>query len=557
MVRCLLLKRNEDNNRRNIIERLVTYVADKLPQNEAPLVKSFIRHYYFSVSPEDLASKSILDLYGAVVAHWHYILIRKPKEIKVRAYNPQIEQHGWQSTHTVIEISCDDVPFLVDSVSMALHRLGFNIHLIIHMENILLKRDESNRVIEMAPQPDSPGTWIKEAAIYIEIDRQSDPKVLESIVVALENVLHDVYCVVEDWSKMKKEIEKILTDLNEFENPDKHMDLPEVINFLYWINENHFTFLGYQERILANTEEGLALQVVSSTNLGLMKHRQDIVETQFISALGTDAQQLILGSQLLILGKSDAHSTVHRPAYMDFIAVKKIDKEGNVLGLRILYGLYTAIAYNSSPLQLPYLRHKVRKVLLKAGFQTNSHDERALLNILETLPRDDLFQASEDELLELATGILYLQERQIIRLFMRQDIFGHFVSCLVYMPRGLYNSALSLRMQNILMKGIGHVRDVEFSTRFSESVLARLHFVIHVEPNVKISYDKKVLEEKLQAAGRTWKDDLTDALREHYGEEKGNDLFKRYGRAFTASYKEAFSARVAVIDIEHFEGLTD
>ena len=133
-----------EENRLEIIERLVAYIAKKLPQEEVPLVKRFVRQYYLNVSAEDLRSRSLLDLYGAVVSHWHFINKRLPNEAKVQVFNPQLERDGWQSMHTVIEIVFDDMPFLVDSVSMALNALNLNIHLIIHMGNLKLVRDKTS-----------------------------------------------------------------------------------------------------------------------------------------------------------------------------------------------------------------------------------------------------------------------------------------------------------------------------------------------------------------------------------------------------------------------------
>src|SRR5690349_14483639 len=162
-----------EDSRLEVIERLVEYVTHKLPNEEAPLVKNFVRQYYLSVSPEDLTSRSILDLYGAVLSHWHYLYQRHPGEPKVRAFNPQLEKDGWQSTHTIIEIGFDDMPFLVDSVTIALNRLNLNIHLIIHMGNLKLNRDAEGKIQNVLGREDSANeTHTSEAAIYVEIDRQ-------------------------------------------------------------------------------------------------------------------------------------------------------------------------------------------------------------------------------------------------------------------------------------------------------------------------------------------------------------------------------------------------
>lgn len=546
-----------EESRSEIIERLVKHVVDRLPRDEAPLVRNFIRLYYLSVSAEDLNSRSVLDLYGAVLSHWNFISVRQPGEIKIRVYNPNLEQHGWQSTHTVIEIGFDDMPFLVDSVAMELNRMELNIHLIIHMGNINVHRDEHGKVIEVAEDIKKPGDWITEAAIYVEIDRQSDPELLDEIATRLRLVLRDVQIVVNDWPKMQAEAKKILQYLRE--HPENGVDkslFPESLEFINWVAEDHFTFMGYQSYTVEGEGEGMICHLDKGSSLGKLND-MDQREAFRLSDFTEEAQKLILSKQIIMLGKTNHRSAVHRPAYIDFIIIKIYDSNGRLITLHRFDGLYTAVAYNSSPQHIPYLRLKVNRVLMRAGFPPKSHDDRALMNILETIPRDDLFQASEDELLALSTGILYLQERQKIRLFVRKETFGNFYSCLVYVPRDTYTSDLREKMQQILMKGLEGL-EVEFTTRFSESSLARIHFVFRIDARKKREQllDVKALEQKLIDAGRTWKDDLRDALYDHAGEERGNELFKRYGNAFPGSYCESFPARAGVVDIDYFETLS-
>lgn len=545
---------NHDDTRGEVVDRLVDYITEKLPGNEAPLLKNFIRQYYLSVSPEDITSKSVLDLYGAVLSHWHFISQRNPGEAKVRAYNPDLEQHGWQSTHTVIEIGFDDMPFLVDSVTIELNRLELNIHLIIHMGSIKLRRDAEGHITEVSDNINAPGEWLTEAAIYIEIDRQSDKEVLDSIAVHLKDILNDVHTVVEDWPKMRQEAAKLTQQLEAERPPIEPSLFNESIEFIRWVVDDHFTFMGYQAFDVLGEGQDIIFELVPNLSLGLLLAQND-KHTYHLSEFTKEAQILILSEEIIMLGKTNQRSKVHRPAYTDFIVIKIVDPNGKLKKIHRFDGLYTAVAYNSSPQYIPYLRRKVTRVLQRAGFPPKSHDDRALLNILETLPRDDLFQATEDELLSLCTGILHLQERQKIRLFIRRETFGNFFSCLVFVPRDAYNSTLREKMQEILIQGTDG-KEVQFTTRFSESSLARIHFVIRIDQHHENSVDVKQLEQKLIEAGRTWKDDLRDALYEHCGEEHGNELFKRFGNAFPAGYCEVFPARIAVVDIDYFEALS-
>jgi len=547
--------RNEDIHQA-VIESLIAEAVEKLPPHESALIQNFIRQYYLSVAPEDLNSKDRVDLYGAVISHWHYFVQRRLGEAKVRAYNPELESQGWQSMHTIIEIAFDDMPFLVDSVSMELNRLELNIHLIIHKGDIKLRRDNQGRVIEVLDPRASTGDSNAEAAIYLEIDRQSDSAVLEMIALNVRRVLYDVQNTVADWPGMRARALKIEEELRTQRSLVDPAVLEETLAFLQWVAHDHFTFLGYEAYKVIGSGENRALQRLPAQSLGLMRVFQDLPEQTSFSSFLPAVLELLLSREPLLVGKTDFRSTVHRPAYADFITIKKWDEKGNLIAQDRFVGLYTSVAYNSSPLHIPYLRRKVASVFSSAGYIQRSHDGRALLNILETLPRDDLFQASVEELLVLSQNVLHLHERQKIRLFIRKDTFGSFFSCLVFVPREAYTSQLREKMQGILLEELDGT-EIMFSTRFSESTLARIHFVLRIHPGSKREYNIKKIEKKLVEVGRTWKDEIRNALEEHCGEERGNALLKRYRDAFPAGYQETFNARMAVIDLEYFESLSN
>lgn len=547
-----------DEIRHEVIERLVDYVIQKIPQHEAPLVKQFIKQYYTDVSPEDLSARSLLDLYGAAISHWHYIFDRKPGECKVRVYNPNLEQHGWQSTHTVIEIVTDDMPFLDDSIAMELNRQDLNIHLM-QTGSIKLKRNEKGEVTEIYDPRSADAKnnhWQTEAAIYIEIDRQSDPEILEKIAHRICQIIQEVKIVVSSWTSMQEKCSKILEELKDNPQPVSPVDFAETNAFLLWLADDHFTFMGYRKYILEGKGGQETFVGIQESALGLLKNDPDNNPPVPLASLPPDGQRVIFAKDLIIVGKTNRRSTVHRPVYFDFIAIKIFDAQGQLSHIHFFTGLFTSTAYTSRAKQIPYLRAKVNAILTRTGYPPKSHDERTLLNILDTLPRDDLFQASVDELLELSIAIFHIQERQRIRLFVRKDPFGYYYSCLVFVPRETFNSQLRERMQDILMRSF-HGVELEFSTRFTESTLARVDFVVRVDPKKPVNYDVKTLEQKLVDTARTWQDDLKDALLEHSGEERGNDLYKKYQKAFPAGYRETFLARIAVVDIDYFESLSE
>lgn len=548
--------RRQEEARDELIQRVITLVKEKLPANEVKLISSFVKQYYLSAAPEDLLERNVIDLYGALVAHWNFIHQRKPHETKVRVYNPQYEQHGWQSTHTVIEVITERKAFLIESIRMVLNELGFNLHLILYINGMKVDRNSEGNITAILNANSDDTNALSETPLFIEIDKQSDPKVLEELKVSLEKVIEDVNYTVDDWHNMSHKMESIVQDLQSKLPKSKNKDIDEeIIEFLKWINKNHFTYVGYCQRKLISSQGNYHWALEKESCLGILKKEGESYFESF-QEMPKAAQELAISTFPLILGKTDKISTVHRPTYTDFIVIKIFDEKGKVIGQHQFIGLYTSAAYNRSPQGIPLLRLRVKQILERAGLTYDSHDGKALVNILETMPRDDFFHASVEELYDLAMGILHLQERQRIRLFIRKDHFTRVFSCLVFIPRERFNSRLREKMQKILMEDLGGYQ-VDFSTRFTESILARLHFIVRFKDDDVKEYDVNKIQEKLIDISRTWEDHFKDALLEHFGEEQGNRLFHKYRGAFPVGYRSDFNVRTAVYDVQHIERLSD
>jgi glutamate dehydrogenase len=536
-----------------ILEQIVAAIREKVPEDRRAQVEKFARQYYQRLAPEDLLDLEPEDLYGAVLAHWRLARRRRPGEAKVRVYSPRFEEHGWRSKHSIVEIVTDDMPFLVDSVAMELNRHGLVIHLPIHPV-VAVRRDAAGGLVEvLAPDADGDDA-VRESFLHFEVDRQSEPEVLDRLRAAVERVLGDVRASVEDWEEMREQVHKILEEFDERPPPVDEAELAEARALLEWIDNHHFTFLGYRAYDLVEQDGEDLLRPIQGTGLGILRQGQAKPASGSFAKLPPEARRLARERHVLILTKANSHSTVHRPSYLDYIGVKRFDEHGEVIGERRFLGLYTSAAYNRNPRDIPVLRRKVTKVLERVGLPRYSHDWKSLLNILETFPRDELFQISDDQLFETAMGILRLEERRRVRLFMWHDNYGRFVSALVYVPRDRYTTTVRRRIEVVLNDAFPGA-SFDFQVWLSESVLARLHFIIRMPPGQMPSYDARELETKLATVTRSWADELHDMLLELHGEEEGNELFGRYGEAFPAAYLEDFPARNAVYDIQRMEDL--
>ena len=547
------MKAVQDPRTEDIVENLVDIIREKLSPESQSLAEKFVGLYFTGVAPEDVDESDTANLYGAAMAHLNYARHRVPGTPKVHVYNPQFEQHGWQSTHTIIEIVTDDMPFLVDSVRMAINNRGLTTHLLIHPV-VRLVRDETGGLQEVLESDEDSDDVITEAIMRCEVDRQTETELLEGIRNDVESALADVRVAVEDWQSIRAKLNEIIVEL-ESDPPGLDKDeLEEGKAFLEWVDNNHFTFLGYRDYELSSEKGEDILRSIANSGLGLLRNPDGAAVSESFSALPLEQRRKARSHELLIITKGNFRSTVHRPSFMDYIGVKRFNKKGKVVGERRFLGLYTSAAYNRNPRSIPLFRTKVRNIVDRAGFPPNSHAEKTLINVLDTYPRDELFQVSEDEMYETALGILHLQERQRIRLFVHTDRFGRFVSCIVFVPRERFNTAIRLQIQGILEESFNG-ESTDFTVQLSESVLARLYFVIRFPAGTIAVHDVSEIEKRLRDVTRTWSDDLHTALLEHCGEERGSRLSRRYGDAFRADYREYYSARIAVHDIEKMETL--
>ena len=525
-----------NTQRTELFEEIAAVARGRLGGRDLDAALSFIAAYYAGVSLDDLAERRPDDLYGAAAAHFNLARRRTPGEAKVRVYNPEIEQHGWQSTHTIVEIVTDDMPFLVDSVRMVLNARGYTSHIVIHPV-LGVRRDEDGRIEAMLPieETGDMGAGI-EAAIHIETDRQTERDVLDAVAAEMHVVLGDVRAAVEDWGAMRARMRLAIEEVDALPPSAGGEERDEAKAFLEWIEDNHFTFLGYS----ASGADGAAPE--AEAGLGLLRGK---------GGPAPDAH-----AELLSISRADERSRVHRPSHPDCITVRRFDAGGTVVGEHRFLGLYTSEAFSRAPHDIPLLRRKAAALQRRAGYPPGSHVAKALQNIVDTFPRELLFQIPVEELYETATGILHLQERQRIRLFVHPDRSGRFVSFIVFVPRDRYNTRSRLVVQGILEEAFG-ATDTEFTVRLSESVLARLFFVMRVDEERRADYDLADLERRLRTVSRTWSDELRDALLDHFGEERGTSLFRRYGEAFRADYREAYSARIAVLDVEKMERIRE
>jgi len=545
-----------EKNKVRLIEQVVKTAKAQLSAGNAKIVSQFIHGYYGNVPPSDLVHDTPESLFGAALAHWNLAAIRKPGQAILRVYNPNQKENGWDCNHTVIEIVNDDMPFLVDSITSELSRQELTVHLLVHPVIGVSRGKDGKRtglVSVTKPSTKSSKDGLNESYMYLQVTQQSGKR-LQEIHKGLDNVIRDVRAAVEDWVEMRQNMSALVVELDQAPKGVAGEDVSEAQDFLRWAHDDHFTFLGYREYDFIGNGKAASVIVNRQSGKGVLRKPSVVLfrELQNIASMPPELHAFVRQGDLLIVNKADAISSVHRPVHMDSISIKRYDAKGKVIGQRVFVGLFTSGAYNRSPRDIPLLRLKLKRILTRTAFASGGHDGKALLNILETYPRDELFQASDDQLLETALGILHLQERPRVALFLRRDDFERFISCLVYVPRDRFTTALRQQIQ-LILEGAFSGAQLSYYTQLGDSPLARLHINIQTTPGKIPAYDIGKIEADLVEIARSWDDRLQEELTSTHSEEKGQYYFKRYRRAFMSAYQDQFNATQAVNDIERIE----
>ncbi|GGD15402.1 NAD-glutamate dehydrogenase [Nocardioides daphniae] len=526
---------------------MLSHAADRARRGPLPdgaLVEAYFRH----VAPEDVVARED-ELVDVVVSHHDLARVRPEGRANLR-----VSEVG---DRTVVEVVTDDMPFLVDSVTMELVRQHRPIHLVVH-PRWSVRRDAVGTLLDIAPVDDAVPDREKarnESWIRVEVDRVADEDDAAVLAEGLDRVLRDVREAVEDWPRMRSHVRSLAEGLDDVPADVPRDEVAAARALLEWLADDHFTFLGCREYRLETREgekgEELFLRPVPGSGLGILRDDPDLsVEPPALSEAGERAARM---RTPLVLTKANSRATVHRRAYLDYVGVRLFAEDGSVAGEHRFLGLLSSGAYTESILRIPVVRERAAAVLARVGFDAHSHAGKEVIDILENYPRDELFHTSVDDLVPVVRSLLYAGQRRRLAAFGRRDPFGRFVSILVHLPRDRYSTVVRERFAEILRTELGG-EEVEFSARVDESPTARVHFVLHPPAGKRIGqFDAAVIEEKLAQASRSWRDDF---VVEATGPDEDARELRTWAESFPEGYKERFSATEAVADMERLRAIT-
>ena len=513
----------------------------------------YLRAYYANVDIQDLGERTPADLAASALSHLRFARQRRGRAL-VRAFNPTLEQDGYACMHTVVELVNDDMPFLVDSIGMVLSQRSLTMHFLAH-PIFAVERGRDGLIKQLVRRSEDAAAQQPrlESFQHLEIDRVVDPGELRDLDRQIERSLQDVRIVCTDWAAMRAAARTVAADFDTVRSRIDPIEANETRALLGWMENKHFTFMGYREYRLRGAAGRESLAPLEDTGLGIL--RKGRTRPAVVGRVASsDIRRQAHSSELALVTKANSVSTVHRRGYLDYVGIKQFDAKGTLIGERRFLGLWTSAAYATHPRDIPVLRRKVARVIEHFDLAPDSHDGKALQHIMENFPRDELFQASMDELIPLVTGVFGLQERPRVRILLRRDPFRRFYSCLVFVPRDKYNTQVRQRIERVIREEFA-ATSIESQIQISESNLARVYLVARTLPSGDAHINLPQLERKVEVAVRSWSDSFKDTLLANFEESRALQLYARYATAFPAAYTEDFDAGIATHDVGFLEAI--
>ena len=537
----------------HVADQLVNRAASTLDREGGGVRAAFLKHLFAHAAPEDLVDYQPAELASLAASAYEFILSRVPGESAIRVYDPDTPRDGDRvKSISVIEVVNNDMPFLVDSVMAEITARHLAVRLVVH-PIFAVTRDASGKIARLDPVDPAKETP-RESFMHIHVDRVSDHD-RKTIVHGLKQVLADVTVAVQDWRPMLARVGEVLAELKAAPPPLPGDEVPQAEQFLEWLIGNNFTFLGVRE-YRADPKSGKTT-IIPGSGLGLLRspEAQELKGRGEPGIVPRELQAWYVEPKALLVTKASIRSRIHRRVFMDLVSVKRFDANGAVIGEFRIMGLLTSTAYTRSTRTIPYVRRKVDEVIARAGFGSHGHSGKALVNILETYPRDELFQIDEDQLYRFSIATLQLEERPRVRVLARRDRFDRFMSVLVYVPRDRASSDVIEKIGEFLSGMFkGHVSGLNLF--FPESSLVRVHFIIARSAEQADDPDRAELEYGVDAIVRTWADALQEQLSLGLDSRKSKQLFERFRHAFSASYRDRYSPAIALEDIRTMEALS-
>ncbi len=517
-----------------------------------PLLQAFARAYVRRIPSDYLELLSEEEMCAQIEGFLDFARVRKGREVLVRAFNPSRATHGYERPGAVVEMVAPDAPFLVDSVTMALTGGGYTVEALIHPV-IGATRTPEGELVELRPARDS---GLRESVQHYQLDRLLSSEEAANVEEVVTRVIGDVRRATDDFEPMQGAVYRMMKVARQGTARYAHDEIEETVDFLEWLLDDNFVFLGYREYEIVDTPDGRAVQAAPHSGLGLLA---DTEESQFrhpvlLEELNPALRRRYEVGDLVVVTKTNSYSRVHRRARMDYIGVRRVDEDGRVSGEARLIGLFTSKAYMQAAESVPLLRRRLAQILADEDAIAGSHHYKQVVQLFNTVPKNELFSTPTEDIRDSIVGLIEAQERENIRLFVRRDLLQRNVSVLVVLPRDRFNAELRKGLQTLMLERLGG-SSIDYQLALGESDTARIHFTVWITGEDVPSVNVEDLEAEVINMARTWEERLSEALADTFGDDRGEDLSNRWAASFPEAYRTSVPLEVAVTDVERLEQL--
>ncbi|MYB05380.1 MAG: NAD-glutamate dehydrogenase [Gemmatimonadetes bacterium] len=538
------------------IQNILAVLKAEADGDRQPLLEKFVP-FFIGKAPVDLLEERGAESLARMCVHSFNFLDRsRPDRVDVQVLNPRTDDPGWYAPVTIVRTNVSERPFIVDTIREYLHSHDRRIAHIVY-PLITVERDGDGRITDLHPPGERGRT---ESMVYAEISRVEDPEMLESLRDETKRRLEDVVKATDDFGLMVDKIGDVVSELN-FRMRDfreRRAEFREIQAFLRWLRDGGFVFLGYRCYDFTSAEPGgeLSVMVEPGSGLGVL---QDEGASTFarpvpVSQLPPGMAERALSGPLLIISKTNAESTVHRRARMDYIGVKKMRPDGSIAGEHRFLGLFTSQAYAEQAQDIPILRQKLEAILESSGLAEGSHDYKEVITIFGSLPKEELFLASAEEILKDIRTILIRYNTAEVFVSVRRDALGRGVSIMVVLPRSRFSGSFRREFEAWLVRRYD-AEILNYHLAMSAGDQARLHFYLGGTPENLAQVDAEELRATVADLTRSWFDEVRDLLSEDRPADEARRLARHYSRSFAPEYKAANEPGVAIRDIQELEAM--
>ncbi len=535
------------------VSALAERIADSA-SGDAAVVSEFARRYLNRVPLEYLESHSDEAIIAQVQSLFEFADRHDGATPEVRVYTPTVADHGYTTGGTVVEVICPDMSFLVDSLTNEIQGKGYQVSRVFHPV-LGIQRAHDGRIVEILS---TRATSIRESLQHIELGRTLTPDEIEDLEAALRIVLRDVRNAVTDFEQMQGAVYRMIRIVRDSAARYPQADIAEAVAFCEWLLDMNFVFLGYREYSIVDSPEGRAVVVDADTGLGILRRsdRSAYSKPVLLDDMSPELRTRYEGGQLVVITKTNRLSRVHRRAKMDYIGVRRIGPDGEVLGEARLLGLFASKAYMTPVRQIPILRSKLEQILEAEDTMEGSHYYKELVQLFESFPKDELFSTPTEDIRRSMVGLVELQEREQVRLFVRRDLLQRSVSLLVVMPRDRFDANVRRQLQDLFLERLNGT-SIDYRLALGETDTARLHFTVWVSDSEAVGVGHGELEAEVLAITRTWEERISELMMAEYGADTGAELAARWGPEFPEYYRNSVPTDLVLGDILRLQELAD